>query len=348
MIYKAGQIERFYKKPDDSVKAWIIYGANEGLIAEYVKNLTKSIAPDIFDPFQVVYLNGDDVNADAGVLIGEFNAQSLMGGRRVIVIKDADNNLTKVFKTMFEDAKSDTLVIAYSSTLNKKSSLVKLGEDTSYFGVVACYEDRDEDIFSTIRTTLSAQKIAITNDALQLMGARLSNDRRSNLGEIEKLITYVGEKTQVTPDDVLAVISDTSSSSSDDLCYAAAGGQKDKVMQAYQKLINEGTEPSLILRSLYFHFLKILTCLSFMEEGQNVDAAMKKLTPRIIFFREAAFRRQVLIWNRDRVFSVINLLYQAEKDTRNANMPTEDLVSYTLLQVASAAASAAAKLSRGF
>ena len=119
-------------------------------------------------------------------------------------------------------------------------------------------------------------------------------------------------------------------------------------MQAYQKLINEGTEPSLILRSLYFHFLKILTCLSFMEEGQNVDAAMKKLTPRIIFFREAAFRRQVLIWNRDRVFSVINLLYQAEKDTRNANMPTEDLVSYTLLQVASAAASAAAKLNRGF
>ena len=75
---------------------------------------------------------------------------------------------------------------------------------------------------------------------------------------------------------------------------------------------------------------------------------MKKLTPRIIFFREPAFRKQMSIWNRDRVFSVIDLLYQAEKNTRNANMPVEEIVSYTLMQVASAAASAAAKLNRGF
>ena len=348
MIYKAGQVERFYKNPDTSVRGWIIYGANEGLIAEYVKNLTKAISPDVFDPFQVVYLNGDDVNADAGCLIGEFNAQSLMGGRRVIVIKDVDNNLTKVFKTLFDDSKSDTLVIAYSSSLNKKSSLVKLGEDSSYLGVVACYEDRDEDVFSTIRNALSSHKIAISNDALQLMAARLSNDRKSNLNEIEKLITYIGNKSQVLPDDVLAVVSDTSSSSFDDLCYAAAGGQKDKTLAAYEKLVNEGTDPAQVIRNLYYHFLKILSCLAFVEEGLNVDAAMKKLTPRIIFFREPAFRKQMSIWNRDRVFSVIDLLYQAEKNTRNANMPVEEIVSYTLMQVASAATSAAAKLNRGF
>ena len=105
MIFKSPQIDRYLKKPDNAVKFWLVYGSNEGLMSEYVRNLTKAISPDIYDPFQVVYLNGEDVNADAGLLIGEFNAQSLMGGRRVVVIKNADNNLTKVLKSLFDDAK---------------------------------------------------------------------------------------------------------------------------------------------------------------------------------------------------------------------------------------------------
>ena len=98
------------------------------------------------DPFQVVYLNGSDVNADPGTLFSEYTSQSLMGGRRVIIIKDADNNLTKHFKVLLEGTPSDTLVIAGSGSLNKKSSLVSLGESRDDMAVIACYEDRDEDV----------------------------------------------------------------------------------------------------------------------------------------------------------------------------------------------------------
>ena len=119
MLYKQAQIEKYLKKPDLAVKCWLIYGANDGLIHEYVKNLTASVCPDIYDPFQVVYLNCDDILSDPGILISEFNSQSLMGGRRVIVIKDADNNLTKHLKSLFENTKSDTLLIVFSTSLNK-------------------------------------------------------------------------------------------------------------------------------------------------------------------------------------------------------------------------------------
>lgn len=348
MIYKAAQVEKYFKKPDNTVKCWLVYGANEGLVAEYVKKLTAVICPDIYNPFQVVYLDGDAVNADPGALIGEFNAQSLMGGRRVVVVKDVDNNLTKHIRGMFDDAKSDTLVILYSLSLNKKSSLVKLGEDSADFGVIACYEDRDEDVFATVKEVLVANSITIGNEALQLMCARLSNDRKSNLGEIEKLITYIGGRRNVTVDDVQKVISDTSASSMDDVCFAAAGGQKDKTMQAFERLINEGTEPALIIRSLVYHFYRILNCLAFMENGESVDKAVMKLVPRVIFFRESSFKKQLALWNKERVFSVLELLGKCERDTRNANMPVEDVVSYTLMQVASAAANAAAKLNRGY
>ena len=101
-IYKQAQIDKYLKKPDMSVKVFLVYGSNEGLQAEYVKNLTAAVCPNIYDPFQVVYLNGADVNADSSALMAEYASQALLGGRRVIVIKDADNNLTKHIKTMLE------------------------------------------------------------------------------------------------------------------------------------------------------------------------------------------------------------------------------------------------------
>lgn len=348
MLYKQAQIEKYLKKPDLTVRCWLIYGANDGLIHEYVKNLTASVCPDIYDPFQVVYLNCDDVLADPGVLISEFNSQSLMGGRRVIVIKDADNNLTKHLKSLFENTKSDTLLIVFSTSLNKKSSLVKLAEDAQDFALVACYEDRDEDIYATVKSLLSQNNLAISNDALQLLCARLSNDRKSNLGEIEKLITYMGDAKSITLEDIDKVISDTSSSSTDDVCFCAASGMKDKTLQAFQKLVKEGTDPAQIIRSLVYHFNRLLTCVSFMENGETLDKAVLKLVPRVIFFRENNFKRQLMLWNKERIFSVLELLYKSEKDTRTNNMPVEDVVSYLLMQISSAAANAAAKLNQRY
>lgn len=342
MIYKQAQIDKYLKKPDLAVKAFVIYGSNDGLVNEYVKKLIQTVSKDLYDPFSVVYFNCADVLADIGSLFSEYTSQSLMGGRRVIVVKDADNNLTKHLKTMFDGTPSDTLVIISSTSLNKKSSLVTLAEEREDMGLIACYEDRDEDIFATARSMFVENGLTITNEALQLLCSRLSNDRKTNLGEIEKLITYMGDKKNVSTDDIQICISDQSAASGDDVCYFAANGQTDKALKAFRKLVNEGNEPISIIRSLSYHFNKILTVKAFMEKGDTLDKAVFKLVPKIIFFRESSFKKQVSIWPRERVLSVLELLFKAEKDCKTTNMPVEEIASYTIMQIASAAS----KLSR--
>lgn len=338
MIFKQVQIDKYLKRPDSNIKCVVIYGSNEGLQAEYVKKFTQTVCEDVYDPFGVVYLNGTDVNADVGMLFGEYNGQSLMGGRRVIIVRDGDNNLTKVLKSLFENSTSDTLVIIYSASLNKSSSLVKLATERDDFALIACYDDRDEDIFATARNMFVEKGYTISNEALQLLCSRLSNDRKSNLGEIDKLITYMGDKKNIVPENVVAVISDTSASNGDDVCYFAGGGYTEKALSSYNKLINEGVEPISLVRSLFYHFHKILSCLAFIEQGETLDRIMFKMTPRIIFFREASFKRQVSIWNRERVLGVLELLYKCERDCKTTNMPVEEIVSYTIMQIASAVA----------
>jgi len=338
VIYKQAQIDCFLKKPDNSLKCVVVYGTNDGLVAEYVRKFTQAIVPDINDAFQVSVLLWDNISNETGALAGEYGAQSLMGGRRVVVVREVDNNITKPLKTMLETVKSDTLLILSSSALNKKSSLVLLAEERNDFAAIACYEDRDEAIYTTTRQMLIEGGYTLNNETLQLLCSRLSNDRKSNIGEIQKLMTYMGTRKNITNEDVCGVISDNSAASSDDVCYFTASGQTEKALQAYNKLLSEGGEPPSIIRSLTYHFMRLLNCTASLEKGDTLDAAVAKMTPPIIFFRKDSFKNQAAIWKKERLLGVLELLGKAERDCKTTNLPAEEIGSYTIMQVASAAA----------
>lgn len=331
MIFRQAQIDKYLKNPDEGIKCAVIYGSNEGLINEYMKSFILSIAPDLYNPFQVVYLN----DVDEGILAGEYNAQSLMGGRRVVVIKDAPDGMAKYLKPMLEKSASNALIVVTSSAFSKNSSMVKLATERDDMALIACYEDREEDIYNSARAAFIENGFTIAGDALQLLCSRLSSDRKANLGEIDKLITYAGDRRNITAEDIRALITDSSSLDTDDVCYFTAGGQIDKAQKAFNKLVNEGEEMVSIIRAMTYHFLKLLNCAALIEDGERLDMAVKKM--RIIFLREPSFKKQAGMWKRDKIFSVLELLYKCEKDCKTTNMPAKELVSYLILQISGAA-----------
>ena len=336
MIFRQAQIDKFFKQPDKNIRCALIYGANEGLVAEYVKLFTKTVVEDVNDAFRVTYLNGSEVNSDFGMLSSEYNSQSLMGGRRVVVVRDVDNNLTKHLKKLFSESNSDTLLILTSENLNRKASLVTLAEGDDIFACVPCYEDKDEDIYATARSVFINNKITISNEALQLLCSRLSNDRKSNLSEIDKLITYIGERRNVVVEDILKVVSDVASSTVEDVCYFVISGDFEKSQKAFLKLVSENVEPISVVRSLYYHFEKMLNARASVDEGMSIDRAVSSMTPRIIFYRENAFKKQVSMWNKERILGAFDFLYKCERDCKTTNMPVEEIVGQTLLNIAQA------------
>lgn len=338
MIYKPVQIDNYLKKKDAQIRAVLLYGQNEGLIAEYVKKLVLSVSADAYDPFSVVYLNWDDVKTDVGILVSEFNSQSLMMSRRVIVLRDADNNFTKVLDELMQSSKSDTLlVISGSSTLNGKSSLVNLANGSEQIVSVACYEDRDENIISSVKAILIEKGITFSSDALSFLCSRLSNDRKFNTNEIEKLITYVGTKKHFDIDDVKAVVFDQAVSGVDDLCFYVFSGVKFKALNSLKYLLNEGVEEVQIIRSLIRHTNKLLEGKALIDKGEAVTSAVKKVFPKNMFHRYDMGSNQMTCWTKDRLFDVVELLYRAERDCKTTNIPTVEMLSYTILTLLSAA-----------
>lgn len=337
MNFKAADIARYLKQPDAGIKCVVIFGSNEGMIADYVKQFAQTICPDLNDAFQTAQFNMSDLEKDIGLLYGEYNARSLLGGRRVIIIKDGNNNLTNHLKTLLKDNLSDTLLIISSSNLNTKSSLVTLAKDREDFALISCYDDREENIYTAAREYFVKNGITIANDAMQLLCSRLSNDRKASLNELEKLTTYLGTRRNVEINDIKTVIGDTSSSTQEDLCYFVAKGEIAKALEAYRELIHAGEEPVSLVRSLTYHFEKLLNCCASMEKGQSADGTIAALRPPVMFFRKADLIQQLKIWKRQAILDVLALLYKCERQCKTTNFPAEEILSYTLMQIGGAA-----------
>ena len=212
MNFKENDTQRFLKTPDKNVRCVLLFGSNEGMIADLSQKFMKTACEDLNDAFRVSVLDMETLEKDISVLFAEYNAVSFLGGRRVVLIKDVNNNLTKPLKELMENTSSDTLLVMTSSSLNTKSSLVTYLKDSSFGAIVGCYDDRIENINAYVRDFFIKQQITIAVDAMDLLCQRLSVDRKSSMNELEKLTTYIGSKRNVTLEDVRKAVSDTSGS----------------------------------------------------------------------------------------------------------------------------------------
>ena len=338
MIYKQAQLDNYLKKNIPSIKAFLLYGTNEGLITELCKKLALSVTPNLSDAFCVVNLSWDEIKSDVGILSSEYNAISLMGDRRVIILHNIDNDLTKTIKEILPDSKSDTLLILCgNANLNNKSSLVNLATSSDFIAGFACYDDREESISSSTRSFLVSKNITYTTDAFSLLCSRLSSDRKFNQNELEKLITYIGTKKHIEIKDVKEAIFDQSSLNTDDLCFYTFSGEKIKALKSLKHLLQEDVEPVQIIRALIYHAFKLLEGKALKENGETSLNAAKKIISKRLFYRYDACARQLDMWSKDRLFDILELLYTAEKNCKTNNIPNNEITSYAILTLLSAA-----------
>ena len=338
MIYKQAQIDSYFKKPSPQIKAFLLYGTNEGLISEYSKKLALTVVKDLNDPFSAAQLLWDETKSDIGRLSSEYNSRSLMGDRRVIILKDADNDLTKPLTEILSSSNSDSLlIVCANSNINKKSSLLTFFNNAEYTASFGCYEDRDAGISSSARAYLMEQNITFDTEAFKLLCSRLSNDRKFNINELEKLITYVGTKKHFTIEDIKAVVFDQAVSGLEDFCFHTFSGNKQKSLNNLKYLISEDVGEINIIRGLIRHTNRLLEGKALLEKGERATDVSKKLLPKNLFFYQDEYARQLTMWNKDRLFDVMDRLYKTEKDCKSTNFPTVEILTYTTLTLLNAA-----------
>jgi DNA polymerase-3 subunit delta len=334
----AAQVEAFLRRPDPQIRAVLLYGPDAGLVRERAETVARAICPDPRDPFRVADLAPAILAGDPARLTDEAAQISLMGGRRVIRVRDASDALAALFTRFLADPadtrKDDGLVVVEAGDLSARSALRRAFDDAAAAAAIGCYPDGARDLAQVIREAFAAHRIAASRDAVGFLVEHLGGDRLLTRAELEKLTLYAGDGGQIDLDDARAVIADSAALSLDDAILAAAEGDTAALDRALARVFQEGESPVSVIRALLRHMQRLHLLLARVAGGESVEAAIRSARPPIFFKQQDSWRRQLQRWSEPRLRRALDRIAEAEFRMKLTGLPAETLCREALFAIA--------------
>ncbi|HQS15892.1 DNA polymerase III subunit delta [Reyranella sp.] len=346
MKIEARQVESFLKKPDPKVRGVVIYGNDDGLVAERAVTLARSVCEDLKDPFRVVDIAGDVLKQDPARLADEFGALSMMGGRRVIRVRPAGEESVAALENLVEAVAGDALIIVEAGNLTPRSNLRTLAETEASLAALPCYMDNEAALEGLVESAARAQGLSVDPEALDWIVQRLGGDRGQTRGEIDKLLLYKGSDAgkSITLQDAMAVLGDTASIGIDDVIAATFDGEVVALDRALDRVFAEGGNPVQLVRSLQRHADQLHLVSGHVAKGLNLEGALFKARglPRGGPVRQR-FERHLRTWPLPRLNAAVSTILDAEIDCKRTGLPHEAIARRLCLRLSQAARSAKAR-----
>lgn len=330
MKVKPQEADRFAKAPPDGMLAILIYGPDPGLVHERMLNVTRAWLGDGLadDPFSLVDLAVEDVSKDHARLADDANAMTLMGGRRVIRLRDADEKTLKAVTQLLDDAdpgKTDNRVVITAGDLTPRSGLRKLFEAAKTGAALACYVEDERQLGQIINARFTEAGKRASRDLVDTLAARLVGDRALMSREIDKLLIYMGDDESLTPTHIAETIGDEADLSLDDAVMAAMRGDIPATDRALQRLWAQDMSPVAVLRALQRHLLKLHTMACEVEGGKNPKSVLDSARPPIFFKLKNAYEAQLRSWSVSRINQAMERALEAEGQCKETGMPDKAL-----------------------
>ncbi len=298
----------------------LLYGEDEGLVRSRAEALTVAVAGRADDPFQVAWLGRDAHDR----VLEEATAISMMGGRRVVRVREVTDGLAGVvgqLAAQLTGAPGDSLVVLEAGALARRSKLVVLLEGLANGAAVACYPEEGPGLRAAIEAGLAAEGVRADGDALDWLRDHLGGDHASTRGEIEKLILYAGEEKRLDLDAVRACVGDQASVSLDDALYAAALGDVAAADLAVERSFADGMQPVGLVRAVLLFFARLHAARGRVEAGASAQEAVKGMRPPVFWKREGEMVRAVSAWPVARLSAAMAEARRAELACKQTGAP---------------------------
>jgi len=332
---KAHEVDAFMARPDEAHAVILVYGPNGGLVAERARSLARGAVDNPDDVFQLIRLDGDEIASDPRRLADEAGTVGLFGGRRSIWVRAGSRNLAPAVAPLLATPPIDCTIVIQAGDLAAKSPLRTAVEASRHGMALPCYADEPRDLAALLETTLRGNRLAIARDARDAMVGYLGADRALSLREIEKLALYAQGETSVTLDHVEAVMADASAIALDGVIDAAFSGQGRDLDVALRRIVAEGDDPGMVAAAALRHACTLHKARLAMDRGASADTVAQ--AARIFFKRKASFTRQLQVWSAPALETTIDILREAQANTRKQARLAEAHLSRALLQIASRA-----------
>ena len=278
-------------KEETLIPCYFFYGEETFLAWEFINELKEALISPEDQDYNVERFNLED-NSWAEVIDSARALPIFISPWRIIVVevpKGRQESLSSreksILKDYFSSPPSKTvIVIVLSGKIKKNTSLFKFFSSLSsavarlkelrYLKDKALYAWMDKKFLSQGKTAALEAKIKLQ----ELTG----NDLRRASNEIEKLITFAGEKKVIELDDVNQVCGWVKTFFEWEIADSLGKADFERSFIVLNSLFKEGVKPEYILGSMAKFFRDIfLAKLLLKEKSMDRKAIFKELRPHI-------------------------------------------------------------------
>lgn len=333
---KAREIAARVKSVGTGVRAVILFGPDQGMVRDHAKTIGKQIVEDLSDAFQVVRPAANTLKDTPSLLADEMAALSMLGGRRLIWLEGADKSCVDPVKLALSGA-GDGFLLVTAGDIKKTDALVKPFVAAKDALAIPCYGDEGASLAAFVQSMLRGAGKTPTQDAMRYLVDNLGADRGVSRAELEKLILYMGDDTEVSLEDARANIGDASAFALSEIAAAVTAGNKRALEAGLERAWIGGDHAVAVLRTVSMRLMRFHLARAHMADGLSPGEAMKKLRPPVFWKETEAFQRDLMRWPLPKVSRALEILLEAESQCKTTGNPAQVLCARALLSITKAA-----------
>ena len=278
MKAKAYQLKALIPQLQEKFKAVLVFGTDSSGVQEIAKQIQHIVIPEA-GPFSVVTLTPADLKGNPNRVLEEANTPDLMGGRRLIWLKETNSQHANIMADFVEKCQTDAFLLMTAENLTKSAALRAESEASPEILVIACYSPEAMDLRRIIMDFARNVGFDFTPEASDFLIQNTDNNTLILKNELNKIALWNKDKKKITLDLIQCLVG-TGTVNSDTLIQAVANRQPERTISTVKALLSQGENPVTLIRSIARYFSSLLKGVDKMMAGEaSADVAKKILKP---------------------------------------------------------------------
>ena len=326
MIVKSFELDKVKKKSN----FFLFYGENQGHKNEIIKN-----------KFQIKYKEStysydeNEVLANKENFFNNILSKSFFEDEKLIIINRVTDKITSVMGELIEKNIEDLIIILNANLLEKKSKIRTFFEKSKEATCVAFYEDNSQTLSDITNDFFRANKIPISQQAINLIVQRARGDRLNLSNELEKIKSYVGIKKKIEIADILRLTNLAENYDVSELVNSCLSKNKKKTIN----ILNENNytleDCILIIRTFLMKSKRLAKLSNEYKKTNNIDSAILSSRPPIFWKEKEVVKQQLRSWSLAEVEKLIYQINEVELLIKKYNNNSISILFNFIIEAAS-------------
>lgn len=244
----------------------LLHGEESYLVDQAARLVIDAVVLPETRDFNLTIVSGRELKGNA--LIDQARTLPVFADRRLVVIRHVHEALAdqlEAFSAYLDDPVPETTLLLTAVGIDKRR---KFFQKFAQVGEIIEFRHLFENqLPQFIRDRAREVGRTFTAPALKLFCRRVGNNLAEIVGELDKLVSYVGVSEYIEEEDVAAVVSDSRAESVFALTDALGSGERAMALRLLNRLLDDGQPPLVILSMLVRHFRQLWKARELLNQG---------------------------------------------------------------------------------